>query len=141
MSTADGENATTNERLEKDVAAVKDEISALSGQITDAIKAFAGTASEHGSTVRDAAHSIEEALEDVDDPPGQHRYRDIRQRGQCPAQYECKKRYSCSFHRRRLRDCRDYLAAAGAAGVGLKSTFGAVWISRSFSTEKFGFSL
>jgi len=91
MSTADGENATTNERLEKDVAAVKDEISALSGQIADAIKAFAGTAtkqagrgykqardnvdsmisdaSEHGSTVRDAAqdaaHSIEEALEDV----------------------------------------------------------------------------
>jgi hypothetical protein len=30
---------------------------------------------------------------------------------------------------------------AGAAGGGLKSTFGAVEISFSFSTEKFGFSL
>ena len=29
----------------------------------------------------------------------------------------------------------------GAAGVGLKSTFGAVEISFSFATEKFGFSL
>src|SRR5271163_176199 len=88
MSTAHGENATC-ERLEKDVAAVKNDISALSGQITDAIKAFAGTAtkqarrgykqarnnvdsmisSERGSTVRDtaqdAAYSIEETLEDV----------------------------------------------------------------------------
>jgi ElaB/YqjD/DUF883 family membrane-anchored ribosome-binding protein len=89
MSNTDGENATY-ERLEKDVAAVKNGISALSGQIADAIKAFAGTkparrggykqardnvdsmisdASERGSTVRDAAqdaaYSIEETLEDV----------------------------------------------------------------------------
>ena len=90
MSDTDGENATYK-RLEKDVAAVENDISALSGQITDAIKAFAGTAtkqarrdykqarnnvdsmisdaSERGSTVRDAAqdaaYSIEETLEDV----------------------------------------------------------------------------
>jgi hypothetical protein len=34
----------------------------------------------------------------------------------------------------------DYFAGAGEAG-GLKSTFGAVEISFSFSTVKFGFSL
>jgi len=90
MSTAHGENATC-ERLEKDLAAVKNDISALSGQITDAIKAFARTAAkparrgykqahdtadsmisdapERGTTVKgaaqDAAYSIEETLEDV----------------------------------------------------------------------------
>jgi ElaB/YqjD/DUF883 family membrane-anchored ribosome-binding protein len=79
------------ERLEKDVAAVKHDISALTDQITDALNSFAGTAqkqarrgykqaranvdsavddiSERGSAVMDAAQdaalSIEETLEDV----------------------------------------------------------------------------
>ena len=79
------------ERLEKDVAAVKHDISALTDQITDAINSFAGTAqkqarrgykqaranvdsavddmSERGGAMMDAAHdaatSIEETLEDV----------------------------------------------------------------------------
>jgi hypothetical protein len=34
-----------------------------------------------------------------------------------------------------------YFAGAAGAGGGLKSTFGAVEISFSFSTVKFGFSL
>jgi ElaB/YqjD/DUF883 family membrane-anchored ribosome-binding protein len=79
------------ERLEKDVAAVKNDIAALTEQITDALNSFAGTArkqarrgykqarenvdaavddmSERGSAVMDAAQdaaiSIEETLEDV----------------------------------------------------------------------------
>ena len=79
------------ERLEKDVTAVKNDISALTDQITDVLNSFAGTASkqarrgykqarasaetamddmsERGSTMMDAAHdaasSIEETLEDV----------------------------------------------------------------------------
>ena len=79
------------ERLEKDVAAVKNDISALTDQITDAINSFAGTAtkqarrgysqvrsnaeqavddmSERGSAMMDAAHdaasSIGETLEDA----------------------------------------------------------------------------
>jgi ElaB/YqjD/DUF883 family membrane-anchored ribosome-binding protein len=79
------------ERLEKDVAAVKNDISALTDQITDAINSFAGTAqkqarrgykqaranvdsavddmSERGGAMMDAAHdaavSIEETLEDA----------------------------------------------------------------------------
>jgi ElaB/YqjD/DUF883 family membrane-anchored ribosome-binding protein len=79
------------DRLKKDVAAVKNDISALTDQITDALNAFAGTAttqarrgykqaranvdaaideaSERGSAVfeaaQDAAGSIEETLEDV----------------------------------------------------------------------------
>jgi ElaB/YqjD/DUF883 family membrane-anchored ribosome-binding protein len=81
----------TYERLEKDVTAVKDDIAALTDQITDALNSFAGTAtkqarrgykqaranaesavddmSERGSAMMDAAHdaasSIEETLEDV----------------------------------------------------------------------------
>jgi ElaB/YqjD/DUF883 family membrane-anchored ribosome-binding protein len=80
-----------NERLEKDVAAVKNDIAALTDQITDALNSFAGTArkqarrgykqarenvdatvddmTERGSAMmdaaQDAASSIEETLEDV----------------------------------------------------------------------------
>jgi ElaB/YqjD/DUF883 family membrane-anchored ribosome-binding protein len=81
----------TYERLEKDVAAVKNDIAALTDQITDALNTFAATAgkqarrgykqaranvdstmdemSERGGAMmdaaQDAAHSIEETLEDV----------------------------------------------------------------------------
>ena len=98
MSMSDGEAAVKNltdkatyERLEKDVTAVKNDIAALTDQITDALNSFAGTAtkqarrgykqaranaeqtmddmSERGSAMMDAAHdaasSIEESLEDV----------------------------------------------------------------------------
>jgi ElaB/YqjD/DUF883 family membrane-anchored ribosome-binding protein len=98
MSSTDGEigmrdltDKATYERLEKEVAAVKNDISALTDQITDALNNFAGTAkkqarrgykqaranvdsavediSERGGAVIDAAQdtvsSIEETLEDV----------------------------------------------------------------------------
>jgi ElaB/YqjD/DUF883 family membrane-anchored ribosome-binding protein len=98
MSSTDGEAAIRNltdkatyERLEKDVAAVKNDIAALTEQITDALNAFAGTAqkqarrgykqaranvdsalddaSERGSAMMDAAQdaamSIEESLEEI----------------------------------------------------------------------------
>jgi ElaB/YqjD/DUF883 family membrane-anchored ribosome-binding protein len=98
MSSTDGEigmrNLTekaTSERLEKDIAAVKNDIAALTEQITDALNTFAATArkqarrgykqargnvdsavedmSERGSAAmdaaQDAAYSIEETLEDV----------------------------------------------------------------------------
>ncbi|HLZ04249.1 MAG TPA: DUF883 domain-containing protein [Bradyrhizobium sp.] len=74
----------TYQRLEKDVIAVKNDIAALTGQITDAINTFAGQtkkkaranvnsaiegASERGSAMlgaaQDTAVSIEETLEDV----------------------------------------------------------------------------
>jgi ElaB/YqjD/DUF883 family membrane-anchored ribosome-binding protein len=98
MSSTDGEigmrdmtDKFSRERLEKDVAAVKNDISALTDQITDAINSFAGTAqkqarrgykqaranvdsavddmSERGSAMMDAAHdaagSIGETLEEA----------------------------------------------------------------------------
>src|SRR4030088_2748560 len=98
MSSTDGESGMRNltdkatyERLEKDVAAVKNDIAALTEQITDALNSFAGTAktqarrgykqarsnvdtamddsAERGSAMmdaaQDAAYSIEESLEDV----------------------------------------------------------------------------
>jgi len=98
MSATDGEfgiknltDKATYERLEKDVAAVKNDISALTEQITDALNSFAGTAgkqarrgykqaranvdsavddlSERGTAAMDAAQdaatSIEETLEDL----------------------------------------------------------------------------
>lgn len=81
----------TYERLEKDVAAVKNDISALTTQIVNALNALSGTVktearreynqarasadtvlsdiSEHGSAAvdaaQDAAHSIEGTLEDA----------------------------------------------------------------------------
>ena len=98
MSSTNGEagmrhltDKATYERLEKDVAAVKNDISALTEQITDALNSFAGAAqkqarrgykqarasvdsavddlSERGGAAMDAAQdaalSIEESLEDV----------------------------------------------------------------------------
>jgi ElaB/YqjD/DUF883 family membrane-anchored ribosome-binding protein len=98
MSSTDGEigmrnmtDKATYERLEKDGAAVKHDISALTDQITDVLNSFAGTAgkqarrgykqaranvdsavddmSERGSAMmdaaQDAAYSIEESLEDA----------------------------------------------------------------------------
>ena len=98
MSSTDGEigmrnltDKATYERLEKDVTAVKNDISALTDQITDVLNSFAGTAkkqarrgykearanadsayddlSERGGAMMDAAQdaalSIEESLEDV----------------------------------------------------------------------------
>jgi ElaB/YqjD/DUF883 family membrane-anchored ribosome-binding protein len=98
MSATDGEfgiknltDKATYERLEKDVAAVKNDISALTEQITDALNSFAGSAgkrarsgykqaranvdsavddlSERGSAAMDAAQdaatSIEETLQDL----------------------------------------------------------------------------
>src|SRR5438128_3137602 len=94
MSDAATSNLTdkaTYDRLAKDVTAVKNDISALTDQITDALNSFAGTASkqarrgykqaranvdtavddmsERGSAMMDAAQdtamSIEESLEDI----------------------------------------------------------------------------
>jgi ElaB/YqjD/DUF883 family membrane-anchored ribosome-binding protein len=98
MSSTNGEigmkdltDKATYERLEKDVTAVKNDISALTDQITDVLNSFAGTAkkqarrgykqaranvdaavddmSERGGAMmeaaQDAAHSIEETLEDA----------------------------------------------------------------------------
>ena len=98
MSSTDGEigmrnmtDKVTQERLEKDVAAVKNDIAALTDQITDALNTFAGSAKkqarrgykdaranvdsmvsdaqERGGAMmdaaQDAAYSIEETLEDV----------------------------------------------------------------------------
>jgi ElaB/YqjD/DUF883 family membrane-anchored ribosome-binding protein len=98
MSSTNGEfgmkdmaDKATYDRLEKDVTAVKNDISALTDQITDVLNSFAGTAkkqarrgykqaranvdsavddlSERGSAALDAAQdaalSIEESLEDV----------------------------------------------------------------------------
>jgi ElaB/YqjD/DUF883 family membrane-anchored ribosome-binding protein len=98
MSSTEGENDMRNladkatyDRLEKDVAAVKNDISTLTDQITDALNNFAGTAQkqarqgyrqarsnvdsmisdaqDRGSAAldaaQDAAYSLEESLEDV----------------------------------------------------------------------------
>jgi ElaB/YqjD/DUF883 family membrane-anchored ribosome-binding protein len=98
MSSTDGElgmknltDKATYERLEKDVAAVKNDISALADQITDVLNSFAGTARQQArrgykqaranvdsavddmsargaaamDAAQDAAYSIEETLEDI----------------------------------------------------------------------------
>ena len=52
----------TYERLEKDVTAVKNDISALTDQITDALNSFAGTASKQ------ARRGYKQARANVDRP-------------------------------------------------------------------------
>jgi len=98
MSNIDGEEEMKNfadkdtyKRLEKDLTAVKNDISALTDQITDALNAFTGQASKQArrgikqarenvdsvmsdaserghaafDAAQDAAYSLEESLEDV----------------------------------------------------------------------------
>ena len=91
MSVTNGEaemrnitDSATYERLEKDVMAVKNDIAALTGQVTDALKQQAkrgykqaraqvdstvNDMTERGGAMmdeaQDAAHSVEETLEDV----------------------------------------------------------------------------
>lgn len=94
MSSSDGENAMKNltdkatyERLEKDLSAVKNDISALAEQLSDALNAFTGTArkqarqgykqaranvdsvvsdvSERGNAALDAAQSAATSLEET----------------------------------------------------------------------------
>ena len=73
MSSTDGEigmrdltDKATYERLEKDVAAVKNDISALTDQITDALNAFAGTARKQASRgYKQARANVDSAMEDA----------------------------------------------------------------------------
>ena len=75
----------------------------------------------------------------VDHPPGQRRHRDVGQG--CEAQHSSSARRMALAAFIAVDRIRSTALLRGAAGVGLKSTFGAVEISFSFSTEKFGFSL
>jgi ElaB/YqjD/DUF883 family membrane-anchored ribosome-binding protein len=78
MSVTNGEagmrNITDNpayERLEKDVMAVKNDIAALAGQMTDAINSFAGTAkkqAKHG--YKQARAQVDSAVDDVTERGG-----------------------------------------------------------------------
>ena len=89
MSSTDGEDAmrhmadkTTYERLQKDVEAVKNDISALADQISDVIEAFKGDASRQArrtykqaranvdSMMSDASQRGSEALEAAQDYAG-----------------------------------------------------------------------
>ncbi len=73
MSMTDGETATKNladkanyERLQKDVTAVKNDIAALTDQITDALNAFAGKASNQArSGYRRAREGMDQTFDDV----------------------------------------------------------------------------
>lgn len=78
MSSTDGEAAirhmtdkATYERLEKDVAAVKNDISALTDQITDALNAFAGSAGKQARrSYRDARANVDSAVDDMSERGG-----------------------------------------------------------------------
>jgi len=77
MSMSNGEAATKNltdkaqERLEKEVNAVKNDIAALTDQITDAINSFAGTASKQARrSYREARANAEQAVDDMSERGG-----------------------------------------------------------------------
>ncbi|HUD86496.1 MAG TPA: DUF883 domain-containing protein, partial [Xanthobacteraceae bacterium] len=73
MSSMQGETGMRNlsekatyEGLEKDVAAVKNDISALTDQITDALNTFAGTAQKQARRgYRNARANVDSAIDEV----------------------------------------------------------------------------
>jgi len=73
MSSTDGEigmrnptDKATQERLEKDVAAVKNDIAALTDQITDALNSFAGTAKKQARRgYKEARANVDSAVDDM----------------------------------------------------------------------------
>ena len=78
MSSTDGEiglqnmaDKATYERLEKDVANVKNDISALADQITDAINALAGTARKQARRgYKNARDNVNSAVDDLSERGG-----------------------------------------------------------------------
>ena len=78
MSSTDGEagmrnlaDKATYERLEKDVTAVKNDIAALTEQITDALNSFAGTARKQARRgYKEARANAEQAIDDVSERGG-----------------------------------------------------------------------
>jgi ElaB/YqjD/DUF883 family membrane-anchored ribosome-binding protein len=69
------------ERLEKDVAAVKNDISALTDQITDVLNAFAGTASKQARRgYKEARANADSAYDDLYER-GRSAYGDLSERG------------------------------------------------------------
>ena len=82
MSMSNGEAATKNltdkaqerfenERLEKEVNAVKNDIAALTDQITDAINSFAGTATKQARRgYRQVRDNAEQAVDDMSERGG-----------------------------------------------------------------------
>ena len=78
MPMTDGEAAVKNltdkatyERLEKDVTAVKNDIAALTDQITDALNSFAGTATKQARRgYKQVRANAEQAVDDVSERGG-----------------------------------------------------------------------
>ena len=78
MSIADGEarmrdrtDKATAERLEKDVAAVKSDIAALTDQITDALNTFANSSSKQARRgYRQARENVDSAIDDMSERGG-----------------------------------------------------------------------
>ena len=66
MGMQDMTDKATYERLEKDVANVKNDISALADQITDALNTFAGTASKQAPRAyKNARTSVDSVVDDL----------------------------------------------------------------------------
>ena len=69
------------DRLEKDVAAVRNDISALTDQITDVLNAFAGTASKQARRgYKEARANVDSAYDDLSER-GRSAYDDLSDRG------------------------------------------------------------
>jgi ElaB/YqjD/DUF883 family membrane-anchored ribosome-binding protein len=64
-------DSATYERLEKDVTAVKDDIAALTDQITDALSTFAGSARKQARRgYKQAREQMDSAMDDASDRGG-----------------------------------------------------------------------
>jgi ElaB/YqjD/DUF883 family membrane-anchored ribosome-binding protein len=71
MADQDMADKATYERLEKDVANVKNDISALADQITDALNNFAGTARKQARRgYKNARDNVDSAVDDLSERGG-----------------------------------------------------------------------
>jgi ElaB/YqjD/DUF883 family membrane-anchored ribosome-binding protein len=71
MGMQDMTDKATYERLEKDVAHVKDDISALADQITDALNTFAGTARKQARRgYKNARANVDSVVDDLSERSG-----------------------------------------------------------------------
>lgn len=114
----------TYSRLQKDLAAVKNDVSALTDQITDALNAFTGQAGKQARRgVKEARSRADDAFSDLQDR-GSAVYDDLRERGS--AAYD-----AASSMEESLEDAitQRPLASVGLA-LGLGVLIGMAWRKR-----------
>jgi|SRR3954462_5775495 ElaB/YqjD/DUF883 family membrane-anchored ribosome-binding protein len=115
----------TYSRLQKDLTAVKNDVSALTDQITDVLNAFAGQASKQArSSARDARGRADDMLSDFQGR-GSAVYDDLRERGS--AAYDAAYGYANSMEESLEDTITERPLASVGVALGLGILIGMAW--------------